>query len=74
MLDTPETLAFSVPSAAAATGTSRARLYEAMKAGELRARKFGRRTIIPADELRRWLGSLPEARSSSEREQHHSSN
>jgi len=59
---TLEQLAFTVPDAAAATGTSRARLYEAMRVGDLKARKFGRRTLIEAGELKRWLGSLPEAR------------
>jgi hypothetical protein len=34
-------------------------VYEAIKSGELTARKRGRRTIILSDELRRWLESLP---------------
>jgi excisionase family DNA binding protein len=63
---TSETLAFTVSKAAAATGTSRARLYEAMRSGQLRACKFGRRTLIPTDELKRWLGSLPDARSNTQ--------
>lgn len=33
--------------------------YEELKSGRLRARKCGRRTIIPMTEAERWLTSLP---------------
>lgn len=33
--------------------------YEELKAGRLRARKCGRRTIIPMTEAERWLSALP---------------
>jgi hypothetical protein len=52
-------LAYTPLAAAIATGRSRSRLYKALKAGELVARKDGRATLIEAGELRRWIGSLP---------------
>jgi excisionase family DNA binding protein len=35
------------------------KLYEAIKSGELKARKAGKRTLILADDLRHYLSSLP---------------
>jgi excisionase family DNA binding protein len=52
-------IAYTPLAAAIATGRSRSRLYKALKAGELMARKDGRATLIEADELKRWIGSLP---------------
>ena len=34
---------------------SKSRLYEAIKAGQLRVHKVGRRTVIREDELRRFI-------------------
>jgi hypothetical protein len=53
-------LGYSVPALAEAADVSRSKLYEEMAAGRLKAKKFGARTIIPADEARRWLDSLPD--------------
>jgi hypothetical protein len=39
---------------------SRTRVYAAMKSGRLRAKRDGRRTIITADELRRYIAALPD--------------
>jgi len=41
------------------TDTSRTRIFEAIRKGELIARKAGKSTIIEIDELRRWVRSLP---------------
>jgi excisionase family DNA binding protein len=54
-----EPIAFSIPDACEASRIGRTRVYAAIRAGELRARKNGKRTLILADDLRRWLESLP---------------
>jgi excisionase family DNA binding protein len=52
-------LAHTIPQAVHASGLSRSTLYDALKAGKLRARKSGRRTIIEDEELRRFIATLP---------------
>lgn len=52
-------LAVTVPEAVRLSGQSRSRLYEAMKRGDLVARKAGRRTLIPFSDLEAYLASLP---------------
>lgn len=51
--------AYTIPEAVRITGTSRTTLYAEIAAHRLKARKLGRRTLILADDLRQWLGSLP---------------
>jgi excisionase family DNA binding protein len=41
-------------------GIGRTKLYEAIANGELKARKFGSRTIVLRDDLLGFLKSLPE--------------
>ncbi len=55
-----DALALSVEQAVAASPISRSELYLAMKRGDLRAKKHGRRTFIMRDELLRYLSSLPD--------------
>jgi excisionase family DNA binding protein len=52
-------MAYSVDAAAKASHIGRTKLYEEIKAGRLKVRKFGRRTLITAEALSEWLNALP---------------
>jgi hypothetical protein len=52
-------MAYAVEDAPAVAGVSRTRIFAAIRNGEMIARKAGRQTIIEADELQRWIRSLP---------------
>lgn len=54
-----EPIAYSVEETRKVTGIGRTAIYEEIKAGRLRAVKRGRRTLILADDIRRWLEALP---------------
>jgi excisionase family DNA binding protein len=43
-------------------GVGRTKVYEEIKAGRLKARKAGRRTIIGDEAAEEWWRSLPELR------------
>jgi excisionase family DNA binding protein len=53
--------AYSVNNAAEAIGTGRDGVYSAIRNGKLRARKFGRRTLILDEDLTAFLRNLPNA-------------
>jgi hypothetical protein len=52
-------LALTPQEAALSTGLARTRIFEAIRAGELRARGAGKATVIEFQELSRWIQSLP---------------
>jgi hypothetical protein len=52
-------LAVSVEGAAVVADSSRTAIFEAIRKGELKARKHGRRTIILMDDLQLYLQQLP---------------
>jgi hypothetical protein len=52
-------LAYPIEAIPAATGIKRDKLFAAVRDGRLTARKSGRNTIVEADELRRYIKSLP---------------
>jgi excisionase family DNA binding protein len=52
-------MAFSVEAAAAETNLCRDKIYAAIRDGKLKAKKAGRRTLIPADALRQFIDDLP---------------
>jgi hypothetical protein len=60
-----EPMALSIAGAVQATGNavSRTRMFALIKAGEIDARRIGRRTVIIADSLRAYLDRAPAARS-----------
>ena len=51
----PEPLAYSVAEACRVTSIGRTRLYALIAEGRLEVRKIGKRTIIPAESLRRLI-------------------
>src|SRR5260370_22256830 len=50
---------FSIVQACEAACIGRTALYEAINAGELIAHKRGKRTLILAEDLQRWIKSIP---------------
>ena len=55
-----QTEGLTLAEASIVSGIGRTKLYEAIAAGQLTARKYGSRTIVLRGELLRFLKSLPE--------------
>jgi len=52
-------IVYTIPEACEIGRTGRTALYEAIRKGELRAVKRGRRTLVLAEDLCRWIKDLP---------------
>lgn len=59
-MNTP--IAVTIPDAVKVSGLSRTSIYEALKRGDLSARKAGRRTLISFADLKAYLAGLPKYR------------
>jgi excisionase family DNA binding protein len=55
-----EKLALTIDEVCELVGVSRTSLYEVIARRELSVRKRGRRTLVLVDDLKKWIGSLPE--------------
>jgi len=60
-------LGLSPDETAVACAVSRTRVFEAIRKGELKARKGGKSTIIEVEEAQRWLRSMPHRNPEGER-------
>ena len=52
-------IALTIPEAVELSRMTRTFIYDALKRGDLSARKSGRRTLILTDELNRFVDGLP---------------
>lgn len=56
---TPRPLAYAIEDVPGVSGLTRTRVFEAIRQKQLMARKIGRRTIVEAAELQRFIATLP---------------
>jgi excisionase family DNA binding protein len=56
----PSRLAYSIDRFCEDTDTGRSKVYELIRTGRLRAKKFGSKTLILAEDADRFLASLPD--------------
>lgn len=54
-----ESINVSVPEAARILGCSRAKFYQLLGEGHIRAVRLGKRTLIPVDAIREFSAKLP---------------
>ena len=52
-------IAYSVHDSTRVSGVGRTTTFNAIRAGHLKVRKLGRRTLILKKDLEEWLNSLP---------------
>jgi excisionase family DNA binding protein len=55
-------LAYSIPDACELLSVGRTTLYSAIKKGDLKTCKAGRRTLVTAEALHLWIEGLPNSR------------
>lgn len=56
----PTERVFSVQEFCKRYGIGRSSAYEEIRAGRLKCRKLGARTLVPQDAAEEWLASLPQ--------------
>lgn len=61
MENNPQKLAYTPQSLSQFAEVGKTRIFEAIKGGDLKARKFGRKNLILHEDAVAWLKSLPEA-------------
>jgi excisionase family DNA binding protein len=54
-------IAYTLDQACEIVGLGKTKLYAEIKAGRLKIKKCGARSIVPRDELQRWLDNLPQS-------------
>lgn len=54
-----EPIALQIPDAVKVSGLGRSSIYKAIQEGKLPTRKAGKRTLILADDLRKFIDALP---------------
>jgi excisionase family DNA binding protein len=59
-MQNPHPIALTIPDAVRASGMSRTALYDALKRGDITAKKAGRRTLINFADLAAYLATLPQ--------------
>ncbi|WP_377840077.1 helix-turn-helix domain-containing protein [Bosea sp. UC22_33] len=52
-------VAYHPRQAAQVLGIGVTKLYAEMAAGKIKAKRFGRRTLVPVTELQAWINALP---------------
>jgi excisionase family DNA binding protein len=57
-----DAFAYSISETCKLTSLGRTTLYAAIKNGDLKTCKVGRRTLITAVSLQQWLGNLPRSK------------
>lgn len=57
--DLPQVEIYTVPQTATLLGISAGLAYELVRAGEIPAKRLGRRWIVPRDRFHSWLNDLP---------------
>ena len=51
-------ISLSIQEVSEITGFGRTKIYEAINSGDLKARKFGKRTIVLMDDLKEFMSNL----------------
>jgi excisionase family DNA binding protein len=59
-MDMTDKMGLTVQEAVTLSGIGRTRIFDAIKSRQLKAKKFGRRTLILPDSLKNFLETLPD--------------